>query len=79
MGMKCVEDPFNMGIFFFTKGVFHNGCIFRPPTHTSGHFILESPLWARDTQFWIPIDTNLMEGNIFQIFYVGLSFKTLYQ
>ena len=32
-----------MGMFFFTKGVLHNGYIFRTPTHTSGHFILESP------------------------------------
>ena len=42
MGMNCVEDPFNMGLFF-TQGVLHYGYIFRPPTHTSGHFILKSP------------------------------------
>ena len=41
MGMKCAEDHFNMGMFFIK--VLHNGCIFRPPTNTSGHFILESP------------------------------------
>ena len=43
MGIKCSGDPFNMGMVYFTKGVLHNGCIFSPPTHTSGHFILESP------------------------------------
>ena len=38
MGMNCTEDPVNMGMFYI-----HNGYIFRPPTHTSGDFILESP------------------------------------
>ena len=32
MGIRCAEDPFNMGMFFY-----HNGWIFRPPTHTSVH------------------------------------------
>ena len=32
-----------MWVRFLTEGVLHNGYIFRPPTHTSGHFILESP------------------------------------
>ena len=42
MGMKYAVDPFTIGTFF-TKGTFHNGYICRPPTHTSGHFTLESP------------------------------------
>ena len=37
MGMKYAEDPFNIGMFF-TQGVLQNGYIFRPSTHTSGHF-----------------------------------------
>ena len=45
MGMKWAEDPFIKGMFFvfFIKVILHNGYVFRPPTHTSGHFILELP------------------------------------
>ena len=38
MCMKYAEEPCNMGMFVFTNGVLQNGYIFRPPTHTSGHF-----------------------------------------
>ena len=33
-----------MGVFVFTKSVRHNVI---SPTHISGYFILESPLWGR--------------------------------
>ena len=42
MGIKCADEPFNMGIFFFTKGVLHNGFIFRPPHTHPGICIQES-------------------------------------
>ena len=32
MGMKCAEEPFNMGMFYLPKVSFKMG------THTSGHF-----------------------------------------
>ena len=37
MGMKYVDEPFNMGMFFDLRRL-QNGCTFRPPTHTSRHF-----------------------------------------
>ena len=45
MGVKCAEDSFNMGMFFFylRRASSSYWVLFRPPTHTSGHFILESP------------------------------------
>ena len=43
MGMKCAEDPFNMGVFFLPKASFMLGT-FSDPQHTYlGIFILESP------------------------------------
>ena len=60
MGMNCAKDPFNMGLFF-TQGVLHYGYIFRPPTHTSGHFILKSP----------PRGVGLPERNIFLGLYIS--------
>ena len=37
--MKYADEPFNMGFFFLFFFFFlQNGYIFRPPTHTSGHF-----------------------------------------
>ena len=42
MGMKYEEDPFTMVMFLTIKGVLHNRSVFRLPTHTSRHSILES-------------------------------------
>ena len=53
MCMKYAVDPFTIGTFF-TKGTLHNGYICRPPTHTSGHFTLESPpFWGGGEGFWL--------------------------
>ena len=38
VGIKYAEEPFIMGMFFYLR---INGYIFRPPTHTSGHFYTE--------------------------------------
>ena len=38
LGYELCKESIQYGYVFTTRGVIQNGCIFRYPTHTSGHF-----------------------------------------
>ena len=39
--MQYADDPFHIDMFLTKDVLHHNGYIFRPPTHTARHFILQ--------------------------------------
>ena len=57
MGIKCAEEPFNIGMLFNLRRP-SKWVHFQTPTHTSGHFILESPPWEPSTQSLIREDRD---------------------
>ena len=45
IGYELCRESIQYGYVFTTRGVIQNGCIFRYPTHTSGHvYIGVAPL-----------------------------------
>ena len=68
MGIKCADDPFNMGMFFNLRRP-SKWVHFKPPTQTSGHFILGSPPWDRcQVGLYCPLIGH--RERFFEVFYL---------